>query len=168
MCKFSITFYEHVGKVINCIVYCIANASMPCCVFLTFKHVLVHRKTIFQIYWHATAKFHAQIWQFWKSAAISETAIRRAKTSSVWKENIRATWLTTSALPSLFDTKLVCRSWICLQILFSSLIWLLWTNYTPFGTPLYRLLIRTEFCIEIVNTGEGWVASLFNFVGRII
>ena len=29
------------------------------------------------------AKFHAQIWQFWKSAHISETAARRAKISSI-------------------------------------------------------------------------------------
>ncbi len=29
------------------------------------------------------AKFHAQLWQFWKSARISETAARTAKISSI-------------------------------------------------------------------------------------
>ncbi len=40
------------------------------------------------------AKFHAQIWQFWKSAHISETAAQRAKISSIltpWKGSICGT-----------------------------------------------------------------------------
>ncbi len=40
------------------------------------------------------AKFYAQIWQFWKSAHISETTARRAKISSIlmpWKGSICGT-----------------------------------------------------------------------------
>ncbi len=32
----------------------------------------------------ASDQVHTQIWQFWKSARISETSIHRAKTSSIW------------------------------------------------------------------------------------
>ena len=54
------------------------------------------------------AKFHAQIWQFWKLGCDSEIAARRANISLIstpWGRKSSATLGTTSVLPSLFFAK---------------------------------------------------------------
>ncbi len=114
--------------------------------------------------------YHVQIWKFKKSTNISETAARTHMVEQKWAqfqphgvERICATSRTTSVLPSLFYAKnwhaLPCRSWICLQILFSS-YHLFWHCMT-----LLVLMRRWLYCdITITTTPQAETVVIWSSI----
>ena len=91
----------------------------------------------------SNSRFYAQIWKCWKPVCISKKAACRVKINSIsalWGRKRVYVQLREQALCFLlsFMPKPACRSWICLQILFSSLNSVsTWTVHRRNYTVLY-------------------------------
>ena len=102
------------------------------------------------------AKFHAEIWSFWKSAPISETITRRAKISS-----ISTPWGRKKVYVQLLALRPMAK--------FHAQIWQFWKFACISGTAAHRAKIGSIFISipwnreSVCATSELWPMAMLVF-----
>ncbi len=120
-------------------------------------------KTVHTQLWDlsSNSRFHALIWQFWKSARISKTAHRRAKISL-----ISTPWSRKRAHMQLWDAS---SNSICHSQIFKFWKWariLKKPRLDKIGiTSMLPLLFYTQISLQILNLPANSVFYFFFFLG---